>query len=42
MTIDNTLHTAQSGDAIYLARETPQQWENTGPEPVRLFWVTIR
>lgn len=42
MTIDNTLHTAQSGDTIYLARETPQQWENTGPEPVRLFWVTIR
>jgi mannose-6-phosphate isomerase-like protein (cupin superfamily) len=42
MTIDNTLHAAQSGDTIYLARETPQQWENTGPEPVRLFWVTIR
>ena len=42
LTVDNTQHTAQAGDTIYLARETPQQWENPGPEPFRLFWVTIR
>jgi transcriptional regulator with XRE-family HTH domain/KaiC/GvpD/RAD55 family RecA-like ATPase len=42
LTVDNTQHTAQTGDTIYLARETPQQWENPGPEPLRLFWVTIR
>jgi quercetin dioxygenase-like cupin family protein len=42
LTVDKTQHTAQAGDTIYLARETPQQWENPGPEPFRLFWVTIR
>jgi len=42
LTVDNTQHSAQAGDTIYLARETPQQWENPGPEPFRLFWVTIR
>jgi transcriptional regulator with XRE-family HTH domain len=42
LTVDNTPHTAHAGDTIYLARDPPQQWENPGPEPVRLFWVTIR
>jgi transcriptional regulator with XRE-family HTH domain/KaiC/GvpD/RAD55 family RecA-like ATPase len=42
LTVDNTHHTARAGDTIYLTRETPQQWENSGSEPFRLFWVTIR
>jgi transcriptional regulator with XRE-family HTH domain len=41
LTIDNTAHTADAGDTILLGRETPRQWENPGPEPARLLWVTI-
>jgi transcriptional regulator with XRE-family HTH domain len=41
LTVDNISHTAAAGDTIYLSRETPQAWENNGPEPARLLWVTI-
>jgi len=41
LTVDNVAHTVSAGDTIYLGRETPQQWENPGCEPVRLLWVTI-
>jgi transcriptional regulator with XRE-family HTH domain/KaiC/GvpD/RAD55 family RecA-like ATPase len=41
LTVDNIAHTADTGDAIYLDRETPQQWENPGSEPARLLWVTL-
>ena len=41
LTIDGITHTAESGDTIYLGRETPQQWENPGREPARLLWITV-
>jgi quercetin dioxygenase-like cupin family protein len=41
LTIDTTAHPADAGDTILLVRETPRQWENPGPEPARLLWVTI-
>ncbi len=41
LTIDGITHTAEAGDTVYLGRETPQQWENPGPEPARLLWIAI-
>jgi transcriptional regulator with XRE-family HTH domain/KaiC/GvpD/RAD55 family RecA-like ATPase len=41
LTVDGNVHTAGTGDSIYLVRETPQQWENSGREPVRILWMTI-
>jgi quercetin dioxygenase-like cupin family protein len=41
LTVGRLTHTAAAGDTIYLDRETPQQWENPGSEPTRLFWVTV-
>ncbi|NLB06572.1 MAG: cupin domain-containing protein [Desulfobulbaceae bacterium] len=29
------------GDAVYLRRETPELWENTGEAAAELFWVRI-
>jgi transcriptional regulator with XRE-family HTH domain len=42
LTVDGDVLTADAGDTICLARETPRLWENPGPGPARLFWVTIR
>ena len=41
LTVGGVNHTANTGDTIYLDRETPQQWENPGSDPARLLWVTI-
>jgi transcriptional regulator with XRE-family HTH domain/KaiC/GvpD/RAD55 family RecA-like ATPase len=41
LTVDGTVHTAAAGDTIYLVREVPQQWENTGRESARILWVNI-
>lgn len=41
LTIGGMVQTAAAGDTIYLGREAPQQWENPGPEPFRLLWMTI-
>jgi transcriptional regulator with XRE-family HTH domain len=41
LTVGGLTHTAHAGDTIYLGREAPQKWENPGPEPTRLLWVTI-
>jgi quercetin dioxygenase-like cupin family protein len=40
--IGNRLHSAKSGDVIYLTREVPSQWKNTGKGTARLLWVKIR
>jgi transcriptional regulator with XRE-family HTH domain len=32
----------ETGDAVHLMPETPHQWENTSPEPVRVVLVTSR
>jgi transcriptional regulator with XRE-family HTH domain/KaiC/GvpD/RAD55 family RecA-like ATPase len=41
LTIDGIAYAAETGDTVYLGRETPQQWENPGLEPARLLWMTI-
>jgi len=41
LTIAGIPQTAAAGDTIYLARETPEQWENLSTEPARLLWMTI-
>lgn len=41
LTVAGISHTADAGDTICLGREAPRLWENPGPEPTRLLWVTI-
>jgi quercetin dioxygenase-like cupin family protein len=41
LTIGGLPRTAAAGDTIYLGRETPERWENPGPEPARLLWITV-
>ncbi|MGD9307988.1 MAG: helix-turn-helix domain-containing protein [Desulfosarcina sp.] len=40
--ISNRVHQASPGSVIYLTRELPTQWKNTGQETARLLWVKIR
>jgi ethanolamine utilization protein EutQ (cupin superfamily) len=40
--IGSRLVPAKPGDVIYLSREIPSQWKNTGRETVRLLWVKIK
>lgn len=35
-------YAAGPGDVIYLARDNPTQWRNTGEDAVRMLWVKIR
>jgi quercetin dioxygenase-like cupin family protein len=30
------------GDIIYLKKDTPEQWENTGDTPAELLWIKIK
>jgi transcriptional regulator with XRE-family HTH domain len=41
LTIDGLPHQASAGDTIYLEKDSPQQWANTGSAPARLLWVKI-
>jgi transcriptional regulator with XRE-family HTH domain/KaiC/GvpD/RAD55 family RecA-like ATPase len=34
-------HSAHAGDVIYLTEDSPEEWENPGPDPARLLWVKI-
>jgi transcriptional regulator with XRE-family HTH domain/KaiC/GvpD/RAD55 family RecA-like ATPase len=40
--IGSRLVPAKPGDVIYLSREIPSQWKNTGRGRVRLLWVKIK
>ncbi len=40
--IGNRLHQVGPGDVIYLTRELPSHWKNTGKVTARLLWVKIR
>jgi transcriptional regulator with XRE-family HTH domain/KaiC/GvpD/RAD55 family RecA-like ATPase len=42
MKIDKTLHTVRPGDVLYLRRNTPSMWENTGSDPARLLWIKVK
>ena len=35
------LYSAKSGDVIYLKNDLPSQWENTGKETAKLFWIKM-
>jgi quercetin dioxygenase-like cupin family protein len=41
MTTGRETFTARSGDVIYLKREIPAQWENTGSNVARILWIKI-
>ncbi len=34
-------YSANSGDVIYLKNDLPSQWENTGQETAKLFWIKV-
>lgn len=40
--IGNRMYPAQPGDVIYLTRELPSQWKNTGEGTARLLWVKLK
>ena len=40
--INNVTHQARAGDVIYLTRDTPGQWYNPGPRPVKLLWIKLK
>jgi transcriptional regulator with XRE-family HTH domain len=42
MTTENASCSAGEGDVIYLKKESPTQWENTGEQSVKLLWIKIR
>jgi transcriptional regulator with XRE-family HTH domain/KaiC/GvpD/RAD55 family RecA-like ATPase len=40
--INNTLHTLNSGDVVYLTAEFPSQWKNIGDAPAQLLWLKLK
>jgi transcriptional regulator with XRE-family HTH domain len=40
MTLNTVVHSISPGDVVYLEKETPSQWKNTGTEIARLLWMT--
>lgn len=42
MTVDNKAHVINPGDAIYLPKNTPGQWRNTGEGIAEMIWVKVR
>lgn len=40
--IDGQRQEAAPGDLIYLRREVPEQWENSGAEAAELLWLKLR
>jgi quercetin dioxygenase-like cupin family protein len=39
--VEQTVHTADPGDVIYLTSDIPSQWRNPGNDPARLLWIKI-
>lgn len=37
----NSTHTLRSGEVIYLNRDVPTQWKNSGSGPARLLWIKL-
>ncbi|MBW2365038.1 MAG: helix-turn-helix transcriptional regulator [Deltaproteobacteria bacterium] len=42
VTIDNRTQTVHAGDMLCFTSQIPSQWENTGEEMVRMFWIKIK
>lgn len=42
MTVDQAVHTIQTGEIVYLTREIPTNWANPGETPGRLLWIKIK
>ena len=42
VTIYNRKQTVHSGDTLCFTSQIPSQWENTGEEVVRMFWIKIK
>ncbi|MFH2046986.1 MAG: helix-turn-helix domain-containing protein [Pseudomonadota bacterium] len=40
--IKNKVHTAKTGDLIYLTTEVPTQWKNPDTETAALLWINIK
>jgi transcriptional regulator with XRE-family HTH domain/KaiC/GvpD/RAD55 family RecA-like ATPase len=40
--IANQIHEVGIGDIVYLRKDTPEQWENTGDVPADLLWILIK
>jgi len=40
--LEKSVYHVRAGDVIYLTSEIPSQWENPGPDMVRLLWIKIR
>lgn len=40
--VENRHHRAGAGDVIYLSRNFPEQWKNTGQEISRLLWIKMK
>lgn len=38
----NSTHTLRSGEVIYLNRDVPTQWKNSGSGPARLLWIKLK
>lgn len=41
VTINNATHTVSAGDVVYLTRDIPTQWKNTGKETATLLWLKL-
>ena len=42
MTINNHCCAIKQGDAIFLPKDTPSQWRNTGEEEAELLWLKVK
>lgn len=42
MTIDNESYEVNPGDAVFLPKDTPGGWRNTGEAVAELLWITVR
>lgn len=40
--LDQGVQSLREGDVVHLKSAIPLQWENPGPEPVKLLWVKIK
>lgn len=39
--LEKTMHTVKANDVIYLTKDIPSQWENSGSSSARLLWMKI-
>ncbi len=40
--VDDTYHTARTGDLIYLTKRLPGKWRNPGPGAARILWIKLK